>query len=370
MAKILVIEDETSLREDIAELLTLEGYSVISACDGVEGVNSAISQQPDLIICDIMMPRLDGYEVLLDVRANSLTQFVPFIFLTAKAARDDMRTGMELGADDYVTKPFARLDLLRAIEKRLDVKAAQEREHQEQIDQFKAVLAHERGQRLLTERLISIFSSDFRNPVEGILTSTQLLTMYGEQVDESRRAAHLSRIEMAARYLLQMLDDMLVVAQIENDSLRFAPESLEIGQFVAQVVDEFRLIYADVHPLEYRCNVTRPMQADPRLMRQIAVNLIRHAARVTRPSGTIFVTLEELAGEYVLTVQHAGDDVPAGEAQPSLAGEFSFSNGDGGLETGLGLTVVNQAVDLHGGFLQIEQQPSTGTKTTVVFPIR
>ena len=125
MAKILVIEDETSLREDIAELLTLEGYSVISACDGVEGVNSAISQQPDLIICDIMMPRLDGYEVLLDVRANSLTQFVPFIFLTA-SARDEAsrRQGLALGAAAYLVRPVPAAELLGQIRRCLGASGA------------------------------------------------------------------------------------------------------------------------------------------------------------------------------------------------------------------------------------------------------
>lgn len=364
MSKILVIEDESSLREDIAELLTLEGYEVITACDGVEGVNNAINQQPDLIICDIMMPRLDGYEVLLDVRANSLTQFVPFIFLTAKAARDDLRTGMELGADDYVTKPFARLDLLRAIEKRLDLKTAQEREHQEQLEQFKSVLAHERGQRLLTERLIAIFSRDFRDPVEGILNSSQLLANYAEDVDEGRRLTHLNRIELSARHLLQMLDDMLIVAQIERGSLRFSPELVEPGQFFERIVNEFQALQGEAHRLVYECHFADAVYADPRLLRQVAANLIANAIKAAPDGGAVGVTLDGVDVEYILTVKHGGI---------SSAGVASAPHGisaDDEKGVGLGLAIVSQAVELHGGFLQIESQADAGTKVTVTFPIR
>jgi len=119
MTKILVIEDETILREEIVEWLTMEGYEAVGAEDGMAGVESALRYLPNLIVCDILMPRLDGYGVLFEVHANPATVNIPFIFLTAKAAHEDIRKGMGLGADDYVIKPFTRLDLLQAIQARL-----------------------------------------------------------------------------------------------------------------------------------------------------------------------------------------------------------------------------------------------------------
>lgn len=362
MAKILVIEDEANLREDIVELLTLEGHNVVSASDGVEGVNSALQHQPDLIICDIMMPRLDGYEVLLDLRANSLTQFVPFIFLTAKAARDDLRTGMEMGADDYITKPFTRIDLLRAIEKRLDLKEAQSQEHQDQLAQFKSALAHERGQRLLTERLIAMFSSDFRNPVSGILDSTRLLNNFADRVDEDRRVAHMQRIETSASYLLQMLDDMLVVARLENSSLRFAPESVEAGEFVSRIVDEFQVVHGDAHPLHYDCQFSGLLHTDPRLLRQIVVNLLKNGIKESTGGSPVLVGLYNIEGDCVLTVQHVANEIEAIEQPLSVV--------DAGVEAGLGLAIVDRAVDMCGGFLQIEKLPDDGVKATVTFSAR
>lgn len=119
MKHILLIEDNTDVRENTAEILELAGYKVTTSINGRDGVDKAIADTPDLIICDIMMPELDGYGVLHLLSRNEATAGIPFIFLTAKTERSDMRKGMEMGADDYVTKPFDDIELLNAVESRL-----------------------------------------------------------------------------------------------------------------------------------------------------------------------------------------------------------------------------------------------------------
>ncbi|MEK6616356.1 MAG: response regulator [Bacteroidota bacterium] len=119
MKKILLIEDNKDMRENTAEILELFKYKVFTAKNGKEGVEIAKKEKPDLIICDIMMPVLDGYGVLRMLSKNTETASIPFIFLTAKAERSDFRKGMEMGADDYVTKPFDDVELLNAVEIRL-----------------------------------------------------------------------------------------------------------------------------------------------------------------------------------------------------------------------------------------------------------
>jgi len=116
---ILVIDDNNDLRENTAEILELAGYKTLTAENGKKGVDVATREKPSLIVCDIMMPELDGYGVLHLLRKNPDTQNIPFIFLTAKTERSDFRKGMEMGADDYVTKPFEDIELLNAIEVRL-----------------------------------------------------------------------------------------------------------------------------------------------------------------------------------------------------------------------------------------------------------
>jgi CheY-like chemotaxis protein len=119
MNKLLVIEDNPDVRENIQEILELAGYDVAVAENGKAGVKRANEFNPDLIICDIMMPELDGYGVLNILTKNPTTAAIPFIFLTAKSEKDDFRKGMSLGADDYITKPFDETDLLNTIEKRI-----------------------------------------------------------------------------------------------------------------------------------------------------------------------------------------------------------------------------------------------------------
>jgi len=119
MKKILVIEDNKDILENTVEILGLSNYEVIAASNGKEGVEKALSQLPDLILCDIMMPELDGYGVLHMVQKNPKLERIPFIFLTAKTEKADIRKAMSLGADDYITKPFDATDLLNAIDGRL-----------------------------------------------------------------------------------------------------------------------------------------------------------------------------------------------------------------------------------------------------------
>lgn len=138
MKKILVIEDNQQVRENVEEILELADYSVLTAPNGKKGVEIAIESMPDLIICDIMMPVLDGYGVLHLLNMNPATFGIPFIFLTAKSEKSDLRKGMEMGADDYLTKPFDGIELLKAVEIRLKKSAILKNESgtRENVQQF------------------------------------------------------------------------------------------------------------------------------------------------------------------------------------------------------------------------------------------
>jgi len=117
--KILLIEDDEVVRENTAEILELSGYQVVTGVNGLEGIKAATQEVPDLIICDIMMPEADGYQVLEELSKHTHTSSIPFVFLSAKTDHKDIRKGMNLGADDYLTKPFEEEDLITAIESRI-----------------------------------------------------------------------------------------------------------------------------------------------------------------------------------------------------------------------------------------------------------
>ncbi|MBU1101601.1 MAG: response regulator [Bacteroidetes bacterium] len=120
MSRILLIEDDDEIRTNVEEILESHGYDVFTAPNGKEGIKLANELQPNLILCDIMMPLVNGYEVLKSVSSNDETKHIPFIFLTAKVELSDIRTGMNLGADDYIVKPFRAKELLHAVSTRLD----------------------------------------------------------------------------------------------------------------------------------------------------------------------------------------------------------------------------------------------------------
>jgi DNA-binding NarL/FixJ family response regulator len=128
MTKILVIEDQPQMRKNLATILEMENFEVALAADGRSGIELARNSRPDIIICDVMLPELDGYGVLEQLRADPATATLPFVFLTAKGDKTDIRNGMNLGADDYLTKPVSREDLLNAIRVRLERRRAHEAE--------------------------------------------------------------------------------------------------------------------------------------------------------------------------------------------------------------------------------------------------
>ena len=151
MKHLLLIEDNTEIRENTAEILELAGYQVRTAANGKLGVELVVQEKPDLIICDIMMPVLDGYGVLHLLNKNPELAGIPFIFLTAKAERSDFRKGMEMGADDYITKPFSDIELLNAVESRLKKADLLSRNYNPDATGMLQMLNEFKGEQALTE---------------------------------------------------------------------------------------------------------------------------------------------------------------------------------------------------------------------------
>lgn len=162
--KILIIEDNNDIRENVVEILELAGYTVFETDNGKTGIELAVNNLPDVILCDIMMPELDGYGVLFMLNKNPETAAIPFIFLTARAERIDQRKGMEMGADDYLTKPFDDIELLNAIESRLRKKTAQQSFYSQSLENLHSIVSKNSGltelKRIISERKARLFKKD------------------------------------------------------------------------------------------------------------------------------------------------------------------------------------------------------------------
>jgi CRP-like cAMP-binding protein/CheY-like chemotaxis protein len=181
---VLIIEDNNDIRENIVEILQLANYTVYEADNGKAGVDIANKHKPDIILCDIMMPDLDGYGVLYMLHKNAETTNIPFIFLTARAERLDLRKGMEMGADDYLTKPFDDMELLNAIETRLKKQEAQQNFYSKSLDSLKNLISRNDGltelKKIIQERKTRSFKKNQVIYYEGDKGSGLYLLLSGK----------------------------------------------------------------------------------------------------------------------------------------------------------------------------------------------
>ena len=198
MEKILVVEDSVEVLNNITQLLRMKGYKAFNAENGLAGLEIAKRELPDLIISDIMMPKLDGYGLLNELKKNSNTAFIPFIFLTAKTDKLDMRRGMVGGADDYLTKPFKVKELIEAVETRLELKKKNDQVFEEVYRNISTYIPHE-----------------LRTPLVAILGFSDLLISDFEQVPQKDMKEMLHRINFAAKRLYETIEKFILYSEVE-----------------------------------------------------------------------------------------------------------------------------------------------------------
>lgn len=369
MYKVLVIEDEAPLREEIVDWLRFEDFEVFAAGDGVAGVEVALLERPDIILSDIQMPRMDGYGVLLEMRSNVATSHIPFVFFTARASREDVRHGMALGADDYLTKPFTHAELLGAVRSRLEKKDTQEQEFQQQIDIMHQAMNAQQEHHLFQSRMISMFSHDFRNTLASVMSANSLLRDYGDRMTAERRMSGMNQIENSVRQMIHMLDDIMIVGQMETGYLKCTPEPTDLAHYLGGIVQEAELLDGGTRPIIFEGQYSNPVKVDRKLLRQIVSNLLSNAVKYSQPGTEIRLSLQYKPEELIVEVCDHGMGIPA-EDQPKLFELFQRASNVGQIPgTGLGLAIVKQATDLHGGRITFHSQVGEGTTFTIALPL-
>lgn len=194
MNRILVIEDDTEILENIEEVLELQSFRALTAKDSSMGLELAKTERPDLVICDVIMPNVDGYSVLNQLRQDEETAAIPFIFLTGKSERSEVRLGMELGADDYLTKPFTNEELVRAVQSCLNRQMRLERRYEAQereIASLKAQLQTAQELAGMSNALLQKLSQGLRHPISNMTIGTHMLRQNLSQADLDRYIAIL-----------------------------------------------------------------------------------------------------------------------------------------------------------------------------------
>ncbi|MEO3407762.1 response regulator [Mucilaginibacter sp. CAU 1740] len=301
--KILIIEDNNDIRENVVEILELAGYTVFDADNGKTGVEVAVKNLPDVILCDIMMPELDGYGVLYLLNKNPETAAIPFIFLTAKAERIDQRKGMEMGADDYLTKPFDDIELLNAIESRLKKKNAQQSFYSQSLDSLNSLISKNNGlaelKRIIGERKARHFKKDQVIYYEGDKGNGIYLVLQGrvktiKMADDGREL--MTSIYSADEYLG-------VTAMLANEAYSDTASALEdslLCLIPKDQLDELLNLYPEV-AREFIKLLSNHIREKEEQLLQLAYNSVRKRladtlVRLHKQQGDNFkISREDLA---------------------------------------------------------------------------
>ncbi len=294
MEKILVIEDEAIIRENIAEILRISGYESLQADNGFVGVQQILEHKPDLVICDVMMPRLNGYQVLETIRKSSETATIPFIFLTAKASPEDIRKGMSLGADDYLTKPFSRDELIGAVESRLEKQRMHKQDINQKIEAFKSQIG-------------DVYSHELNTPLNGILGMSELLLYYFDEFDKSELKKMIRTIHHSGKRLQHITDNMLFYFQSlqKPGFLKSAPgeetECIHYENFLMQLAKQYN------RDKDLQISIDcESLPLSKKLLDKIIYELTDNAFKFSENGSPVQISITEDTQRYTLNVKDNG----------------------------------------------------------------
>jgi K+-sensing histidine kinase KdpD len=364
MRKVLVIEDAPSLRKDILEMLGFEGFQAIGAENGLVGVERAREHLPDLIICDIMMPGLNGYGVLEELRKDATTATIPFIFLTARTDRVDVRLGMELGADDYLTKPFHAAELLATVRARLRKRDVIEE-------------ATRRKMEVLRGNIVLALPHELRTPLNVILGFSDLLMTDSNSMEAARVTDMARHINSSAMRLYRLIENFLVYAHTEilmtdpqhRDRLKrnfsLYPRTL-IGNSAYQQASQF----ARGDDVQLEMQDVEAIGIAEESLKKVVEELVDNACKFSS-AGTPIVVRSWVSGDqFVVSVTNQGRGLTREQIE-TIGAYMQFDRRVYEQQgAGLGLIISKRLIELAGGSLTIESVPSGSTTVRFALPVR
>lgn len=355
--KILVIEDELTLRKGIVNILDFEGYNVIEAENGSIGLQKALEIIPDLILCDIMMPEMNGHQVLSELAKNEKTKLIPFIFLTAMADKHDIRQGMELGADDYILKPFTRDDLLNAVKKRLDKKQEVEKLHKSDMDD-------------LRKRILTHIPHELLTPLNGIIGFSDYLSDNADEMGNDEIKEMAKNINLSGERLLNLINHYLLYIQIasrhKSDFIRNRIEEVDniVNEAAFQIADKYN------RRKDLKTNISVSHCKFGALEFCIIINeLIDNAFKFSVSGNEVRINTSMSSHYFELEIINQGIEFPDNSVD-KIGAFIQFNrNVQEQQGSGLGLIICKLLVERFDGKLLIESIKNYGTKLIVQIPL-
>lgn len=355
MKRIMVVEDTKSVREEIVTILEFENFDVVEAENGMVGFEYATKYLPDLIVCDVLMPELDGFGLLRLLREEPSTSTIPFIFLTAKAAKEDWRGGMELGADDYLTKPFTPEELINAIRTRID---KHDNINKQNDTKFEA----------LCENIVYALPHEFITPLTAILGFSELLIDTSKENNVIKIAEGINN---SGKRLERLIQNFLIYSQVEV--LLSNPKKVAETQRMSitnpgSIIKEVTFSKAKQFKREKDIIIDideANVQITTENIRKMIEELVDNAIKFSTPNSPISVKVNMAKEFYTIEILDNG----RGMSPDQISNIGSYMQFDRKLYEqqgmGLGLIIAKRLVELHDGSMNIESEIGKGTRIVI-----
>ncbi len=362
--KILIVDD-TPANIDVLDLfLEKEGYKISIAQSGESALDLADRISPDLILLDVMMPGIDGFETCRRLKSNDKTSDIPIIFITARNESADIIKGFSLGGVDYITKPFSQEEVCARVHLHLKLKtlmAALETKNQKLADLND-----------LKNKFLGMASHDLRNPISTIQGFSKILLDHGETLAEDAKKEFLQSIHKVSNDMLTLLDDLLNISTIESGKLELQVKRGSFGQLVKERVRMYQVM-AERKNLATHLDIEEMAEFsfDPNRISQVIDNLLSNAIKFSPPGKEIYIWLGQRNGQAKFSVRDQGPGISP-EDQDKLFKHFQKLKARPTADEpshGLGLAIAKKMVEAHKGKITVESQPGSGATFSFLIPL-
>ena len=365
---ILIVDDTPNNLRLLSNMLEEQGYNVRCANSGAIALKAVAIEHPDIILLDINMPNLNGYEVCERLKLDPNTCGIPVIFLSALSEIIDKIKAFRIGGVDYITKPFQVEEVLARIENQLSLRRMQ-LALQEAKDQALKALKQEQELNRMKSEFVSMISHDFRNPLTSIQGFAGLLECGGNIPPPETINRYVGKINTAVDQLLLLLDEILIIGNMEVVKMQYEPTKINLKEFCQEIIDTLKYGLNKQHQICFTYP-EEPTDADmdSTLLQRILINLLSNAIKYSPPESKIYFHLECQHQIATFRIQDQGIGIPL-ENQAKLFEAFYRCGNVGNIQgTGLGLAIVKKCVEIHAGTISLISQEKLGTTFTISLP--
>lgn len=363
---ILVVDDIAMNREVLRRLLEKRGYTVTEAAGGEEALLLLQAQSFDLMLLDILMPEVTGWEVLQRARRDFPIQKLPIVMISAVDEQDAVVRCLELGADDYIIKPFEPAILKARVTARLDAKRSRDREtilFEELAEKYRRLQELEAERDDLTHMIVH----DLRTPLTSIIAALKSITL------EEDAACHefIAIADASAANLLRMINNLLDLSKLESGSMNLSQTDIDVQSIAEKASQDIRLLAKDKGiKVEIQVPAGQTIQADEDLLHRVLVNLLGNAIKFTPEGGQVLLTSVQEGENLNISVTDSGPGIPDGMKEKVFEKFAQVGNArtDRKTSTGLGLTFCKRVVDAHNGQIGVRDNPAGGAVFNVMLP--